>query len=45
MLVYFFIWSCKIKGWGFGMGYIFGFLGKLAGFVLMPFKKIFAKKH
>ncbi|KAI9659220.1 MAG: hypothetical protein M1831_003802 [Alyxoria varia] len=29
MLVYFFIWSTKIKGWGFGMGYLFGFLGKV----------------
>jgi ATP-binding cassette subfamily G (WHITE) protein 2 (SNQ2) len=28
-LVYFFIWSVRIKGWSFGFGKIFGGLGKL----------------
>lgn len=27
-LVYFFIWSVRIKGWRFGFGYVFGGLGK-----------------
>jgi len=43
-LVYFFIWSVRVKGWSFGMGPLFGFLGKIAGFVKKPFVKIFGKK-
>ncbi|KAI7131471.1 hypothetical protein KC352_g31184, partial [Hortaea werneckii] len=43
-LVYFFIWSVRVKGWSFGMGPLFGFLGKIAGFVKMPFVKVFGKK-
>lgn len=39
-LVYFFIWSVRIKGWKFGMGYLFGFLGMLANYALLPFKKL-----
>jgi ATP-binding cassette subfamily G (WHITE) protein 2 (SNQ2) len=30
-LVYFFIWSVRIKGWSFGFGKVFGALGKVAG--------------
>jgi len=38
-LVYFFIWSIRIKGWGFGMGYLFGGLGKLVSLCQKPFQK------
>ncbi|CAO1600483.1 ATP-binding cassette transporter snq2 [Xanthoria calcicola] len=27
-LVYFFIWTVRVKGWSFGLGYLFGGLGK-----------------
>lgn len=43
-LVYFFIWSCRIKGWSFGMGYLFGFLGKVANVLLWPFTKLTSSK-
>ncbi|RMZ11184.1 hypothetical protein D0864_01061 [Hortaea werneckii] len=43
-LVYFFIWSVRVKGWSFGMGPLFGFLGKIAEFVKKPFVKVFGKK-
>lgn len=39
-LVYFFIYTIRIKGWNFGFGYVFGGLGKIAGAVMAPFKKI-----
>ena len=45
MLVYFFIYSVRIKGWGFGMGYLFGFLGKIADVILKPFKKLMTRKN
>jgi ATP-binding cassette, subfamily G (WHITE), member 2, SNQ2 len=45
LLVYFLMWSVRIKGWGFGMGYLFGFLAKIAGFLLSPFKKLASKKR
>ena len=32
-LVYFFVWSVRVKGWGFGMGYLFGGLGKVVDLV------------
>ncbi|GAB7349284.1 hypothetical protein MBLNU459_g8429t2 [Dothideomycetes sp. NU459] len=38
-LVYFFIWSVRIKGWSFGFGYIFGTAGKVIGKVKGVFKK------
>ena len=44
-LVYFFIYTVRIKGWGFGMGYLFGFLGKVANFILKPFKKLMSRKQ
>ena len=40
LLVYFLMWSVRVKGWGFGMGYVFSFLATIAGFLLSPFKKI-----
>ncbi|KAK4503435.1 hypothetical protein PRZ48_004350 [Zasmidium cellare] len=43
-LVYFFIWSVRVKGWSFGFDYIFGFLGKLIGFVKKPLSKVMGKK-
>lgn len=38
-LVYFFIYACRIKGWGFGFPFIFGGLGKLVGMIKKPFAK------
>jgi len=43
-LVYFFIWSVRVKGWSFGFGYVFGFLGMVASFIKKPFTKLFAKR-
>lgn len=43
-LVYFFIWSVRIKHWSFGFGHLFGFLGKCVDFIKKPFKKASAKK-
>ena len=42
--VYFFIWSVRIKGWSFGMGYLFGGLGKLASAIKKPVAGMFSKK-
>ena len=42
-LVYFFIWSVRIKGWGFGIGYLFGFLGKVVDY-MSHFLKSFIKR-
>lgn len=39
-LVYFFIWSVRIKGWSFGMDYLFGGLGSLVKLVAKPFSKL-----
>ncbi|KAF2835370.1 ABC drug exporter AtrF [Patellaria atrata CBS 101060] len=38
-LVYFFIWTVRIKGWSFGLGYVFGALGKLVDDVKGIFKR------
>jgi ATP-binding cassette, subfamily G (WHITE), member 2, SNQ2 len=45
LLVYFLMWSVRIKGWGFGMGYLFGFLAKITSFLLSPFNKLASKKQ
>jgi len=45
LLVYFFIYTVRIKGWSFGFGALFGALGKLAEVVLKPFKKLGGKKE
>jgi ABC-type multidrug transport system permease subunit len=45
MLVYFFIYSVRIRGWSFGFGYVFGVLGKLVDFIKKPFKGLFSKKE
>jgi len=44
-LVYFLIWSVRIKGWGFGMGYLFGCLTQIAGFLFSHFKRLASKKR
>ncbi|KAI9690213.1 MAG: hypothetical protein M1822_009174 [Bathelium mastoideum] len=44
MLVYFFIYTVRIKGWSFGFGYVFGVLGKVADLIKAPFKKLFGRK-
>ena len=44
-LVYFFIWSVRIKGWGFGFGYIFGPLGKLVAAIKKPLVAKFGNKQ
>ncbi|KAI8623457.1 ABC-2 type transporter-domain-containing protein [Xylariaceae sp. FL1651] len=44
VLVYFFIYTVRIRGWSFGFGYLFGTLGKLADTLKKPFKR-FTKKE
>ncbi|KAI9711691.1 MAG: hypothetical protein M1828_001802 [Chrysothrix sp. TS-e1954] len=44
-LVYFFIWTVRIKGWSFGLGLVFSFLGKVADAILKPFKKLAARNN
>lgn len=39
MLVYFFIYSVRVKGWTFGFGPLFGFLGKGVDLLKKPFQK------
>jgi len=39
LLVYFFIYTCRIKGWTFGMGPLFSGLGKVGGLVARPFNR------
>ncbi|KAI0017395.1 ABC-2 type transporter-domain-containing protein [Xylariomycetidae sp. FL0641] len=43
-LVYFFIYTVRIRGWSFGLGYVFGGLGKVVDALKKPFKKT-AKKQ
>ncbi|KAI5925375.1 ABC-2 type transporter-domain-containing protein [Camillea tinctor] len=38
-LVYFFIYTVRIRGWSFGFGYIFGTLGKVVDAIKKPFKR------
>ncbi|KAK3711294.1 ATP-binding cassette transporter snq2 [Vermiconidia calcicola] len=44
MLVYFFIYTVRIRGWSFGFGYLFGALGKFANLIKRPFVRVFGKK-
>ncbi|KAF4978793.1 hypothetical protein FZEAL_4883 [Fusarium zealandicum] len=39
MLVYFFIYTVRVRGWSFGFGYVFGGLGKLVALVKKPFQR------
>jgi ATP-binding cassette, subfamily G (WHITE), member 2, SNQ2 len=43
-LVYFFIYTVRIRGWSFGFGRLFGGLGKLVTLLKQPFKR-FGKKE
>ncbi|KAL9072295.1 MAG: hypothetical protein Q9157_005144 [Trypethelium eluteriae] len=45
LLVYFFIYTVRIRGWSFGFGYIFGVLGKVADWIKASFRKLFARKE
>ncbi|KAI0204830.1 ABC-2 type transporter-domain-containing protein [Astrocystis sublimbata] len=38
-LVYFFIYTVRIRGWSFGLGYVFGLLGKFVDVLKKPFKR------
>lgn len=38
-LVYFFIYTVRIRGWSFGFGYLFGLAGKLINLMKKPFQK------
>ncbi|GAW10792.1 hypothetical protein ANO14919_001270 [Xylariales sp. No.14919] len=38
-LVYFFIYTVRIRGWSFGFGYLFGTLGKFVDVLKKPFKR------
>ena len=39
MLVYFFIYTVRVRGWSFGFGTIFGGLGKLVDLIKKPFQR------
>ncbi|KAI3318262.1 ABC-2 type transporter-domain-containing protein [Xylariaceae sp. AK1471] len=43
-LVYFFIYTVRIRGWSFGFGYVFGALGKLVKVLKKPLGR-FSKKE
>lgn len=45
MLVYFFIYTVRIRGWRFGLGYIFGPLSNAIDKIKKPVKKAFSKKE
>lgn len=44
-LVYFFIYTVRVKGWSFGLGKLFGLLGKMVDLVRKPIVRLFAKKR
>ena len=43
-LVYFFVYTVRVRGWSFGFGYLFGGLGKIAGGLKAGVGKLFARK-
>ena len=43
-LVYFFVYTVRVKGWGFGLGYVFGGLGKIVGGIKAGVGKMFTRK-
>ncbi|KAI1749954.1 ABC-2 type transporter-domain-containing protein [Xylaria castorea] len=43
-LVYFFIYTVRIRGWKFGFGYVFGTLGKFVDVLKKPLKRFSKKK-
>ena len=44
-LVYFFVYTVRVRGWGFGFGYLFGGLGKMVGGVKAGVGKMFGGKN
>ncbi|KAI0884215.1 ABC-2 type transporter-domain-containing protein [Annulohypoxylon maeteangense] len=44
MLVYFFIYTVRVRGWNFGLNYVFGTLGKFVGVLRKPFKWVSKKE-
>ncbi|KAI1109563.1 ABC-2 type transporter-domain-containing protein [Nemania sp. NC0429] len=42
-LVYFFIYTVRIRGWKFGFGYVFGTLGRLVDAAKAPLKRVFGR--
>lgn len=48
-LVYFFIYTVRVKGWSFGLGYVFGFgqkiLQTVLGALAKPFRRITRKQN
>jgi len=44
-LVYFFIYTVRVRGWAFGFDYLFGGLGKLLDLIKKPFKRVMAKRR
>ena len=44
LLVYFFIYTVRVRGWGFGLGYVFDGLGKLVEVVKGSVAKMVPKK-
>ena len=39
LLVYFFIYTVRVRGWSFGFGTLFGGLGKLVNLMKRPFQR------
>ncbi|KAI8961493.1 ABC-2 type transporter-domain-containing protein [Daldinia sp. FL1419] len=44
-LVYFFVYTVRIRNWTFGFGYVFGALGKAIDALQKPFKKASRKRN
>lgn len=43
LLVYFFIYTVRVRGWSFGLGYVFAALGWMLDLVKRPFRKLGSK--
>ena len=44
LLVYFFIYTVRVRGWSFGMGKLFSVLGKGVNVIKKPMMRTFGKK-
>lgn len=44
-LVYFFVYTVRIRGWKFGFGYVFGTLGRLVDAAKAPLKRVVGQKR
>ncbi|OTA67144.1 hypothetical protein K449DRAFT_210745 [Hypoxylon sp. EC38] len=42
-LVYFFIYTVRVRGWSFGLSYVFGALGRFVDVLQKPFKRFMKK--